>query len=167
MADEWYYWHETDILGPFTGDRLADLALAGRILPTDTVWKGDVEAGVPASKVKHLFAAPTVVLVEPVTAGPATQAASSTAQPAGQTEIRSWDAGSSTSKTARRAVAGKGAVIVGQDGTTVKYRKKCTTCGYEDSSYKSAPITRGTNRVSFFCPKCRRTCAVEIHGHVS
>jgi transcription elongation factor Elf1 len=64
-------------------------------------------------------------------------------------------------------VAGKGAVIVGQDGTTVKYRKKCTTCGHEDSSWRSIPITRGTTRVSYFCPKCRRTCAVEIHGHVN
>jgi hypothetical protein len=166
MADDWYYWHDADILGPFTAERLADLALAGRILPTDTVWQGDIEAGVPASRVKHLFSASAGTPVGQVLP-PAVIATPVIVETAEQTNSPTWDSVSSASKATRRAVAGKGTMIVGQDGTTVKYRKKCTTCGHEDSSYKSLPITRGMTRVSFFCPKCRRTCAVEIHGHVS
>jgi hypothetical protein len=65
---------------------------------------------------------------------------------------------------AARAVAGKGTVIVGQDGKTVKYRMKCVTCGKEDSSWKSISIPRGLARSSFFCPKCRKRQEVEIHG---
>jgi len=65
---------------------------------------------------------------------------------------------------AARAVAGKGTVIVGQDGKTVKYRMKCATCGKEDSSWKTISIPRGLARSSFFCPKCRKRQEVEIHG---
>jgi len=162
MAEEWYYWHDAAILGPFTAERLADLALAGRILPIDTVWKGDMEAGIPASRVKHLFPASAAISAGTVS-GPAAESASIPTEIAERTISPTWDAASSASKTTRRAVAGKGALIVGQDGTTVKYRKKCTTCGHEDSSYQSLPLTRGMTRVSFFCPKCRKTCAVEIH----
>jgi GYF domain 2 len=74
-----------------------------------------------------------------------------------------WSTTRATPKTAR-AVAGKGVVIVGQDGATVKYRMKCTTCGREDSSWKSIPIPRGVARVAFFCSKCRKRRDVEIHG---
>jgi hypothetical protein len=68
-------------------------------------------------------------------------------------------------KKGGRATAGKGAVIVGQDGATVKYRGKCATCGREDASWKSIAIPRGTTRASFFCPKCRKRRDVEIHGY--
>jgi hypothetical protein len=64
----------------------------------------------------------------------------------------------------RRAVAVKGVMIVGQDGTTVKYRKKCTVCGYEDSCWNTMAIPTGSTRVSFFCPKCRKGRDGEIHG---
>jgi hypothetical protein len=57
-------------------------------------------------------------------------------------------------------------MIVGQDGTNVKYRMKCTGCGYEDTGGKTVAITRGTTRLSFFCPKCRRRRDGEIHGVV-
>jgi len=166
MANKWYYWHDAAILGPFTPERLADLALAERILPTDTVWKDDIEAGIPASQVKHLFPASVATPAETVSR-PAIEVASAPAEIAERANSSTWDSATSALTTTRRAVAGKGAVIVGQDGTTVKYLKKCTTCGREDSSYKSLPITRGMTRVSYFCPKCRKTCAVEIHGHVS
>jgi hypothetical protein len=63
-----------------------------------------------------------------------------------------------------RAIAGKGAIIVGQDGKTVKYKGKCTTCGYEDSSWKSMTIPRGSYRTTFFCNKCRKRRDVEIQG---
>ena len=57
-----------------------------------------------------------------------------------------------------------GAVIVGKDGTNVKFRMKCTACGHEDSSWKTMRITRGTTRSSFYCPKCRKRRDAEIHG---
>jgi hypothetical protein len=166
MTDMWYYWHDGEVLGPFTAERLADLALAERILSTDIVWRADIEAGVPADRVKHLFP-PLAATPAGAELTPGVQAASPSAEVADRTNSPRWDSASSASQTTRRAVAGKGTVIVGQDGTTVKYRMQCTTCGQQDSSYKSALISRGTTRVSFFCPKCRKSCAAEIHGHIS
>jgi predicted nucleic-acid-binding Zn-ribbon protein len=62
-------------------------------------------------------------------------------------------------------VAGKGVVLVAQDGKTVKYRGKCATCGREEAGWKSIAIPRGTTRVGFFCPKCRRRTEGEVHGY--
>jgi len=64
----------------------------------------------------------------------------------------------------RRAVAGTGTVICGQDGKTVRFTKKCTTCGKHDRSTSTAVIVAGTMRFGFFCPKCRRRMPVEIQG---
>jgi GYF domain 2 len=55
MADQWYYARGEDKLGPFSARQLRDLADAGRILPTDTVWKAGIEKGVSAARVKNLF----------------------------------------------------------------------------------------------------------------
>src|SRR5260370_29812525 len=55
MAGGWYYAHDDDKLGPFSGEQLKEFAASGVILPTDTVWKGGVEAGVLASRIKNLF----------------------------------------------------------------------------------------------------------------
>lgn len=64
----------------------------------------------------------------------------------------------------RRAVVVSGAVIVNQDGTVVRYRKKCTKCGQEDGNTASMPIPSGMTRASFFCPKCRKLRDVQIQG---
>ena len=76
MADQWYYWHDTEVLGPFTGNQLADLAAVGTILWTDLVWKEGVERGVPAGDVRNLFAsgpqlAEAVTVLAPPDAPPA------------------------------------------------------------------------------------------------
>lgn len=63
-----------------------------------------------------------------------------------------------------RAVAGKGTTIVGQDGTYVQVRKKCTVCGQENSSRSNVMIRSGLNKVSFFCPKCKRRREAEFQG---
>lgn len=162
MVDQWYYWCEADVLGPFTGRQLADLAAAGTLLPTDTVWKDGVEAGVQASKVHNLFQAATSVAVE--VAVPTAAVVAEVEPAVAATVAPGWGNVNQPTGHKLRAVAGKGAIIVGQDGKTVKFRKKCTTCGFEDSSWKCIPITRGTSRHSFYCPKCRKSRQVEVSG---
>jgi DNA-directed RNA polymerase subunit M/transcription elongation factor TFIIS len=63
-----------------------------------------------------------------------------------------------------RATAVMGAGLISQDGETVRYRKKCTKCGYEDSSSTSMPIRNGDTREHFFCPKCKKMSDVVIQG---
>jgi hypothetical protein len=63
-----------------------------------------------------------------------------------------------------RAVAVRGAVILGQDGEIVQYRKKCIKCAYEDACRSRMPIRNGVNRERFFCPKCRKLGEVIIQG---
>jgi hypothetical protein len=182
MIDLWYYWHEAAILGPFSGKQLVALASAGDILPDDIVWREGVEGGVSANKVQHLFVTP-LLSTPSVTAAPSEvspvagtsqvserKPGDATAAPAVSVAVEppksTWDRGRATSGGKARAVAGKGTIIVGQDGVTVKFRMKCTVCGYEDSSWKNMTISRGTTRHPFYCPKCRKRCQVEIHGHV-
>jgi hypothetical protein len=187
VAEQWYYWREVEVLGPFSGRQLVDLAAAGGILPDDIVWKEGVERGVPASQVQHLFPPVPAALATTATAssaGGTTPAVAGAAEPAvgsdskGATASETATADSAKAKSGwgdvrnapagkARAVAGKGTAIVGQDGKTAKYRMKCTVCNYEDSSWKSWTITRGTARMPFYCPKCRKKVTVEIHGHVS
>jgi hypothetical protein len=63
-----------------------------------------------------------------------------------------------------RVVGATGAVILGQDGTYVKYKKKCPKCGTEDSSVRTLLIRSGINRDRYFCQKCKKLQHVEIHG---
>ena len=148
MTHQWYYGRGADITGPVSGEELADLAAGGRLLPTDTVWRDGAEDGVPAGHVEYLFSAAALIGEEPspvAAAAPAPVAA--------------------PAKKTGRAVAGPGAVLMGQDGSTVKFRGKCTACKREETSWKSIAIPRGTHRSSFFCPKCRKRRDVEIHGY--
>jgi hypothetical protein len=55
MADQWYYSQGGDKVGPFSARQFKDLADAGRISPTDTVWKEGIELGVSAARVKNLL----------------------------------------------------------------------------------------------------------------
>ena len=63
-----------------------------------------------------------------------------------------------------RVVALRGAVIVSQDGRVACYKKKCVNCGHEDPGRTTMQIRRGINRVSFFCPECKKTRTAEIQG---
>lgn len=141
MPDLWYYGRGADLFGPYSGWQVAELADAQVVRPTDTVWEDGAEDGVPAHAIAHLF---------PAAVGPA--AAPAQVGPPRPTGVQ------------RRAVAGPGAVICGQDGKTVRYLKRCTTCGKEDRSTSTAVIVPGAMRFGFFCPKCRRRRAVEMHG---
>jgi hypothetical protein len=64
----------------------------------------------------------------------------------------------------RRALAVKGAIIVSQDGSKVRFRKKCATCNHEETSWSVLPITDGMMRALYFCPKCRKKGEVLIRG---
>lgn len=64
----------------------------------------------------------------------------------------------------RRAIAIQGAVLVGQDGYSVHYRKKCSACGLEDNCRSTMLIGTGITRSHFFCPKCRKSREVQIKG---
>ncbi|HYT88290.1 MAG TPA: hypothetical protein VEL76_06190 [Gemmataceae bacterium] len=51
-----------------------------------------------------------------------------------------------------------------QDGVTVYFLKKCSTCGFEDVCRSNMRIGHGVTRVHFFCPKCRKNREVQIQG---
>ncbi len=214
MADRFYYEHDDKKLGPFSGLAMKSFAVAGQILPSDTVWKEGAETGILAGDVKNLF--PVVLLVVPeippaavvqIDASPAEKSfvevdpgdalllpmyvkpisdaqiiVEETDLPTGMTELAPGsvlldqiavspaptkiDSRPPENKK-RRTVPGKGAVIVGQDGTSVRYKKKCTTCGHEDSFSNSMKIINGMMKAHFFCPKCKKRRNVEIQGRMS
>src|ERR1700722_1011357 len=152
MADRWFYAHDKVKSGPFSGQQLRDIADAGHIVPTDTIWKEGVEKGMLARKVKNLFplapadAAPPPLPevqsnpVEPEVENkveeikPEQTATSVSPEPeplSDNVQLQPlWEAPATPAKQTHvrkgRAVAGKGAVICGQDGTNVKYMKVCT-----------------------------------------
>jgi hypothetical protein len=173
MTNKWYYGRGAEISGPVSGRELLDLAANGHVLPTDTIWRDSIEVGVPAASVKNLFPAapasasasaaePTAPIPqEDVAAAPTVVADAVPAAP--PPFVPPLPAPVQPPRPAR-ATAGAGAVILSQDGKTVKYRGKCTTCGREDTSWKSIAIPRGTARASFFCAKCRKRRDVEIYG---
>ena len=71
MASQWYVARDKKKSGPFSSDQLNQLASAGRLLPTDRVWKEGMTSWVLASKVSGLFASvsisddPTTTPVQP------------------------------------------------------------------------------------------------------
>jgi hypothetical protein len=198
MGNEWFYAREGGKLGPFTADRLKELAGAGQILPTDTVWKEGLERGVLASRVQHLFVAAVLITPEQgIMAAPAPlQNPATIISPMAEAvrpEVNSVDFPATVSPPVDepkqeavtepapkpneynpqqspakkgRATAGRGAIIVSQDGFTVQYRKKCMRCNHEDASKNRMPIRSGMTRASYFCPKCRKLQQVEIQAIV-
>ena len=143
----WYYAHGDNKLGPFSGDRLKELAAAGEILPTDIIWREGTAMGVAANLVKNLFAppAPGIVLV----AEPPIPKAKPTERP---------KRGS--------ASALKGAEITGQDGVDARFRMICTTCGTKDASCRTVKISNKTTKANYFCPKCRKRREVIIQCRI-
>ncbi len=186
MPDQWYYANEQEKLGPFSSAQLKELALIGQLAPTHTVWKEGVEKGVLAAKIKNLFAgaqsqpssAEPAQADKPVPA-PAIESppASSSAPAENQGPVLQANTDENqklqtkkvpkpnqpSAKRLFRVVGSSGAVVLGHDGTSVRYRKKCPKCGYEDSSSRTMAIRSGVNRDRFFCQKCRRLQQVEIH----
>ena len=79
MTDRWFYAHDDQRIGPFSGQQLRDLADSRQLLPTDTVWKEGIDKGVFATKVRYLFSS-TPTEIPPVSAS--VQAAPAVVQPA-------------------------------------------------------------------------------------
>ncbi len=115
--------------------------------------------------------------VQPDSPVPAAEAKANTAEAPAQTvraETTSDGAAAATQRPGAgqthakkgRAVAGKGAIIQGQDGVNVRFRKKCTVCGHEESSLTTMPIRQGIMRSPFYCRKCRKSRDVEVQGHL-
>jgi hypothetical protein len=182
VADEWYYSRDTQKFGPFSALQLIELAQSGQIRPTDTVWKAGVERGMVAAKMSRLFApVEPAGVAEDAGETQTDQAVVSAPPPAPETsdpaaaELVAPVARSAADKPPveqkqvirkGRAMAVRGAVIVGQDGQSVQFRKKCVKCGHEDASKSRLPIRQGITRAGFFCPKCRKLMPVEIQGVV-
>jgi hypothetical protein len=164
LAIGWYYGHDENKVGPFSVQQLKDLAASGAIMPTDTVWKDGVDAGVVANRVRYLFASPPppsadsnslseaapveaeveIKLVPLITEPPTVPAPPEQAKAPTKMEKRGT------------ATVIKGAILAGQDGAYARYRMKCTTCGHIDSSCRTIQITNKTTKANFFCPKCKK-----------
>jgi GYF domain 2 len=193
MADRWFYTHDKVKSGPFSGRQLREIADAGNIVPTDTIWKEGVEKGMLAGKVKNLFpqapteAAPAVSAevqtlpmeeenkVEEARPEKTTTSAGPEPEPlpdnVGLQPL--WEAQATGGKQKApdhvkkgRAVAGKGAIICGQDGKVVKFMKKCTACSHQSSTWTTVKIINGSMNTTFFCPICKRIRPVELSGRV-
>ena len=164
MHDQWYYGRGSDITGPVTGQELFDLANLGTIVVTDMIWENEDEQGVAAGKIVNLFPVSLAIDDPAISTSAVTEAVEAPITITPEVKPPVELAYPKPVEKKARATAGKGAVIVGQDGKTVKYRMKCTVCNFEDSSWKSIAIPRGTQRANFYCPKCRKKRDVEIHG---
>ncbi len=189
MNQLWFYGQIGHKLGPYSAQELRDLAMEGKILVTDTVWKEGIEAGVLSDRVKNLYPLhfvrplPKVVSVpnkpaEEIVSGPPPAPTPVTVAPAAivnAEELSKPDAAPASSPPDKqryvkepdkkmRAMAIRGAKISGQDGFFVQFRKICTKCGHEDSARTNMRIRSGKTKVAFFCPKCRKPREVEIQG---
>src|SRR5262245_8829713 len=159
MADRYFYSQDETPFGPFSATELRKLAASGRIRPTDPVWKEGHRQSVPAARVRNLFASPP----EPQAATPAREGAPPDPVPAEEPAVRAKGPEAATTPLAgttagvaggkaparpayeaargatepqarpKRVVGNKGAVLTGQDGVRVHFRKKCEKCGHEDS----------------------------------
>lgn len=189
MSSLWYYAHDKNKLGPFSQGQLKEMAAAGTILPIDTVWQEGVRQGVLASRVKNLFPraaasstqaidaallAATNMVSAPVestspddSAAPEPLVADDSLAPLKKPEApRAYPKPPEKLAKKGRAVALKGADIVGQDGTYARYRKKCTVCSHKDSACHMIPIANRLIKQNFFCPKCRKRREVVIQCHL-
>jgi hypothetical protein len=180
MAEQYYFSQGNEEFGPYSAAQMRQLAAAGRIKPADLVWQSGTDRRVPAAKVGNLFfdrptAAPPAA-EEPPAEAPAelpTEAPSEPAPEAAAAEPENTPEEVSApsrqrppqpARRKRRVVSIKGAVVLGQDGVEVKYRKKCPVCGREDNHRSTAKIPLGILRNTFYCPTCRRVQMVEIVG---
>jgi hypothetical protein len=161
MADRWFYARDGEKQGPFSAQQFRSLARDGTLLITDTVWKNDVAQGVSAAKVKNLFPAPAAAPPPAVGSEPAALVPPPAARPPAAPAAPPAHLEPPRPK---KATAVSGAIVVSQDGKYVRFRKKCTACQHEASSWGTMAILPGTMRTTFYCPNCRKTREVLLRG---
>ena len=186
-----YVARDDKTFGPFSAAQLRRLAAAGKLRLTDTVWKEGLEKeAVSVARVKNLFPPPPAPVPPPapepeVSAEPFLPDPVAAVPPApepalpdvplwmGSEEPRLVPEAAPAEKPPlptpeaprkRRAIGLKGAILMSQDGVSVRFRKKCSVCGFEDSSQSTMLISLGVTRTTFFCRKCRKSRDVQIQG---
>jgi hypothetical protein len=60
VAEKWYYSREGQQRGPLTPTQIKELVAAGKLTPTDLIWKEGLESWIPASRLKGLFSEETL-----------------------------------------------------------------------------------------------------------
>jgi len=176
MTPQFLYGRDSAQFGPFSAKRMRELAAAGTLLPGDDVWQEGSTQKHLASKVGNLFVLPllpiSAAVLRPLEAD-APAAAVNPFATAETPENQISDLGPAPMRNRllptevarkKRIVSIRGGSLMGQDGNTVQFRKKCGTCGWEDSCRSTAVIRTGANRVTYFCRKCRKSRAVEMQG---
>ena len=169
MATQYFFAHGDEQHGPYSGSELQELANAGKIQPTDVVWREGVGRRIPAWRVGNLFPGmqgpPPAEAPEaeagappesPADSGDAKAAAPFTPadeKPAEKPPVK---------ERPKRVVSIRGGTIASQDGKYVMYRKKCEKCGHEEQGKASTVIRPGSMKIPWFCRKCRKGRTVEM-----
>ena len=169
-SDNWYIARGDQQFGPFTVFELKEMGVAGKVEPTDAVWREGMSGRVPATRVKGLLPAEPLAASMPRSSESAAEGEPSEEAPAKTPEQLAEERRRAALRlkdleVRKRRVTGiKGAILLGQDGSDARIRKKCIKCGTEDRSRSTLKIFPGVSRTTFFCPNCRRLSPVEIMG---
>lgn len=170
MSENWFIARGEEQLGPFTVFELKEMGMAGKVEPTDHVWKEGMPNRVPATKVKGLLPTGDMPVSSDASAAPLAEQAATEAPPPQTPEQIAEERERAMRKRAdfevrpRRVTGIKGAIVLSQDGKEARIRKKCIRCGTEDNKRTALRILPGTSRTTFFCPNCRRVSPVEMSG---
>jgi hypothetical protein len=160
--ENWYIARGDQELGPFSVFELKEMGVAGKIEPTDSVWKEGMPNRIPATRVKGLIPAERVA--DDSEAVQATEEPAKTPEQEAEERRRAELMKKDLEVRKRRVTGVKGAIILSQDGKEARIRKKCIKCGTEDRSRSTIKILPGASRTTFFCPNCRRVYPVEVTG---
>jgi hypothetical protein len=163
--DNWYIARGDQQLGPFTVFELKEMGMAGKVEPTDAVWREGMPSRVPATRVKGLLPTEPAADEMPATSEAAGEdAPAMTEEQKAEEQRRAYLRQKDLEVRPRRVTGIKGAILLSQDGRDARVRKKCVKCGTEDRSRSTLRILPGVSRATFFCPNCRRIYPVEITG---
>src|SRR5437660_5730756 len=133
MSENWFIARGEEQLGPFTVFELKELGMAGKVQPTDQVWKEGMPNRVPATKVKGLLPSgemPASSAAPAAAPAPDSPEGAADAPPPMSPETREEAREEKARKRgdfdvrARRVTGIKGAIVLSQDGKEARIRKK-------------------------------------------
>jgi hypothetical protein len=169
MVVHYYYAHGAVEHGPYSALQMRAMADAGQIEPDDSVWQEGRQQRTLASRINNLYSPPGSPPAPAAAAPPAVEAAAVETKldvPAVSAAATPPAAPAVAKKVeparVKRVVSIRGGILCTQDGTTVRFKKKCDKCGHEDQTRSTAAIRVGSIRVPFFCPKCRKSRTVDM-----